>query len=371
MKVGVDISSLTAQRTGVGTYVYELIRALADMETDADILGYAMGLQKMGAGSVPTGMRYRKLGLPLSGIHWMWKYLGLPKVESIVGEGVDVVHATNFFLPPVKSAKRVLSVHDISFATHPEWVNAKVVKPYAGSMTRFCDEADGILVFSEFTKSEIVEHYGTGGEKIHVVPHGIREDWCCFDEAGAKEVVEGFGVMGPYVLYVGTIEERKNIRGLLDAFERLEDVPHRLVLAGGMGWLPKAFKDLVDERGLGDRVILPGYVEPESLSAFYKSADAFVFPSHYEGFGFPVLEAFSCDCPVITSNGSSLPEVGGNAAVYVEQSDADGLAEAIGKVLSDSEYADDLREKGRDRVREFTWSQTAEMTMDVYRSVKS
>lgn len=369
MKVGVDISPLTAHRTGVGTYVYELIHAFARVQSDVKISGYAAGLTPVEAGEVPTTMQYRQLRLPLSAIHKTWRAFKCPTIESIARDRLDVVHATNFFLPPVKSARRVLSVHDISFTSCPEWVDARVVKPYAEHMMRFCDRADAILVFSEFTKMEVVSKYGTLPEKVHVTPHGIRQDWCSCDSEQARKIVASSGIDGPYILFVGTIEERKNIHGILEAFEQLGDLPHKLVLVGGMGWMSTPFEEIVLKRGLKDRVVLPGYVHADSLPAFYKAAEAFVFPSLYEGFGFPVLEAFSSDCPVITSNDTSLPGVGGDAAIYVDPMNPEELAKAIRSVVTDSALANDLRKKGRARVKEFSWDRTAQMTLDVYRSV--
>lgn len=369
MKVGVDISPLTAHRTGVGTYVFELIHAFARMQSDVEISGYAAGLTPVEAAEVPPTMPYRQLRLPLSVIHKTWRTFQWPSIEKIARGSLDVVHATNFFLPPVESARRVLSVHDISFTSCPEWVDTRVVKPYAEHMMGFCDRADAVLVFSEFTKTEVVSRYGTLPEKVHVTPHGIRQDWCSFDGEQARKIVDRSGIEGPYVLFVGTIEERKNIHGILEAFEQLSDLPHKLVLVGGMGWMSTPFEEIVLNRGLKDRVVLPGYVSADTLPAFYKAADAFVFPSLYEGFGFPVLEAFSSDCPVITSNQTSLPGVGGDAVKYVDPMNPEELAEAIRSVVTDAELAGEMREKGRARVKEFTWDRTAQMTLDVYRSV--
>lgn len=368
MKLGLDISSLVHLRTGVGNYVYELSRSLLEQEA-ADIRGYAVGRMRLDWEALPATLTVDQVQVPTSLGYWAWRRMGWPTVESIVDESLDVAHGTNFFLPATRNAKRVISVHDICFTVHPEWMNRKVVSPYADYLADFCTKADAIITFSEFTKGEMVEHYGAEAEKIHVTPHGIRQDWCTFDREAAQDCVKRYGVEGPYVLFVGTIEERKNVVRLLEAFAELSDLPHRLVIVGQAGWMPKPLERLLDELGLRDRVHLPGFVAHDDLSAFYVAADAFVFPSHYEGFGFPVLEAFVCGCPVVTSNSTSLPEVGGDAAEYVDPMDVADIARGIETVVTDSERADGMRERGRLRAAEFDWLSTADKTLQVYRSV--
>lgn len=369
MQLGFDISSLTPARTGVGNYVYELGRALLRMESEIEVCGYASGRRAVDVSAMPQSMAYRQVHIPTSVLYKCWQYFRHPSVEFLLGRDLDVVHGTNFYLPETRRAKRIISIHDISFEVHPEWVNQRVVSPYASQVEEFCDEADGVITFSEFTKAEMVSRYGTDPDKIYVTPHGIRSDWCRFGEKAAKARVTELGIQGPYVLYVGTIEERKNIRRFLEAFAMLENFPHQLVLVGNEGWMSTPLAKLIDELNLSERVVWLGYIAHEDLSAFYKAADAFVFPSLYEGFGFPVLEAFACGCPVITSNTTSLPEVGGDAVEYVDPMDVLDIARGIEKVIGDEEYAADLGRRGHERMRLFDWSATARATVEVYRSV--
>lgn len=368
MQLGLDMSPLTRVRTGVGNYVYELMLALAARD-DVQVQGYAVGRMALDRVSLPERVGCHQLHVPTSLGYWAWRRLGWPSVESITGQELDVAHGTNFYMPTVRKAARVISVHDISFVVHPEWMNRKVVSPYADYLGEFCAQADAVITFSDFTKREMAEHLGADEGKIHVTPHGIREEWCHFSREAATDCVKGYGIEGPYVLYVGTIEERKNVPRLLEAFARLKELPHKLVMVGRPGWMPKPLEALLDELDLRDRVHLPGYVSHRNISAFYAGADAFLFPSLYEGFGFPLLEAFTCGCPVVTSNTTSLPEVGGDAVEFVNPLDTADIARGILAVVSDEGRADVLRERGRARAAEFSWSRTAEQTMDVYRSV--
>ncbi|MFP6581921.1 MAG: glycosyltransferase family 1 protein [Candidatus Hydrogenedentota bacterium] len=369
MQLGFDISSLTPARTGVGNYVFELGCALLRIDSEFELHGYATGRRAVDVSGMSHPMAYRQVHIPTSVLYKCWRYFRHPSVEFLLGRDLDVVHGTNFYLPETRRAKRIISVHDISFEVHPEWVNQRVVSPYASQIEEFCDEADGIITFSEFTKAEMVSHYETEPDKIHVTPHGIRSDWCRFGDEAAKARVAELGIQGAYVLYVGTIEERKNIRRMLEAFALLENYPHRLVLVGNEGWMSTSLTQLIEDLKLSDRVLLPGYIPHEDLSALYKAADAFVFPSLYEGFGFPVLEAFACGCPVITSNTTSLPEVGGDVVEYVDPMEVLDIARGIEAVIGDTDYARDLGRRGHERMRLFDWSETARETVDVYRSV--
>ena len=368
MQLGLDMSPLTPIRTGVGNYVYELMLALAGRD-DVDIHGYALGRMTLDRDSLPQAVGCHQLHLPTSLGYWAWQRFGRPSVEGLTRRELDVVHGTNFYLPSTRRAARVISVHDISFVVHPDWMNRKVVSPYADRLREFCDQADAVITFSEFTKREMVEHLDADGEKIHVTPHGIREEWCRFDRETATTCVQRYGIDGPYLLYVSTIEERKNVPRMLEAFATLTELPHKLVLVGRPGWMPKSLDVLLDELNLRDRVHLPGYVSHRDVSAFYAAADAFVFPSLYEGFGFPLLEAFVSGCPVVTANTTCLPEVGGDAVELVDPMDVDDIARGMMTVVSDTEYAGTLRERGKARAGEFSWSRTANQTMSVYRSV--
>lgn len=369
MRLGFDISPLTASRTGVGNYVQELGRALSSLGSDIEILGYASGRGNVDVSGLPESFRYRQVRVPTSMVYWGWENLGRPSAEWLAGQNLDVVHGTNFFLPATRGAKRVISVHDISFEVHPEWVNAKVVRPYASRMKVFCEKADKIITFSEFTKSEMMDRYGTPAEKIHVTPHGIRAKWCGFDARSARARAQQLAIRDPFLLYVGTLEERKNIARLLEAFASLKELPQKLVLVGNAGFLETPLNQMIENLGIRDRVIRPGYVAHDDLSALYRTADAFLFPSLYEGFGFPVLEAFASECPVVVSNTTCLPEVGGDAVEYVDPMDVADIARGIERVVLDREYADELRSRGTERMKLYSWDKTAQDTADVYRSV--
>jgi glycosyltransferase involved in cell wall biosynthesis len=239
-------------------------------------------------------------------------------------------------------------------------------------MGRFARESDAILAYSESTARDITKHLGVANEKVTVVPLAVDEDFGPMDhEATAAHLQREYGLEGPFVLFVGTIEPRKNVPTLLRAFAQISgEVPHQLVLAGATGWNSEEFQRTLDETALGDRVFQTGYVrDHRELAAFYSAADLFAFPSYYEGFGLPVLEALTCGCPVVAANNSSIPEVTGEAAVLLNADDVDAWAETMRLLLSNPDKRAQFSEAGLRRAALFSWRDCATRTAEVYRRV--
>ncbi len=232
--------------------------------------------------------------------------------------------------------------------------------------------ADAIVACSAATRDDIVSLLGVDSARIHVV-HGAVDIPAHLPErdASAKLLARDLDIHTPFLLFVSTLEPRKNIEGILRAFAlAAPNIPHSLVIAGGTGWGMEGLPALLESLHLGDRVRLLGYVtQPAHLPALYTAADAFFFPSHYEGFGLPVLEAMAHGCPVITSQGSSLPEVAGDAARYVVPDDHQGMADTLCEVAQDAALRDTLSAIGRVRARDFSWQYAASRTLELYRSL--
>ena len=298
-----------------------------------------------------------------------WHYTGRPRLETLVG-AADVVHATNYFLPPTRRARRVLTIHDLAFAAVPEVCPVDKVGPFAGDLGRFAREADAVIAVSEATKRDVVRFFDVSPEKIAVVHHGKGEHFRPVERDEAADWLRSeYKIEGPFFLFVGTIEPRKNVAALVQAFANVaKEMPHALVLIGGGGRGAGEVLALAEQLGVGDRVVRPGYVDAGELPWFYSGAEAFVFPSHYEGFGMPVLEAMACGCPVICADNSSLPEVAGGAAELVNATDVDGLAAAMVKVASDQTHRDGLVTRGLARAATFSWERCADETLAVYRA---
>lgn len=371
MRVGIDISPITATRTGVGNYCYYLLKSMAALAPEIQFAGFSSGSARVQLGPLKDRVTHRHIPLPTRALYALWAALGSPKVDTFLG-GVDVYHATNYVLAPTKRARRVVTIHDLSFLIVPELCSPKIRRIFARGIRGFAHEADAILVYSQSTKNDLVRLLDADPATITVAPIAVDEQFGPIPrEQAVAQLAQLYDLRPPFILFVGTLEPRKNVPTVLRAFARLaKEIPHQLVLVGGVGWNAEPIFKTIEELNLNSRVTHVGFVPTyEHLPLFYSAADAFVFPSHYEGFGLPVLEAMACGCPVVTANNSSLPEVAGDAALYAAADDVDGLAQAIRKVLTDLSLSQRLRTRGIDRARTFSWRRCAETTLALYRSL--
>jgi glycosyltransferase involved in cell wall biosynthesis len=372
MRLGIDISPLAGSQTGVGRFCASLLgQLLARSEGGLKFMTFSSGLRKVELPEQAGDIPHRHVPLPTRLLYRAWSTLGVPRVDRLLG-GVDVYHATNYFLPPTKSARRVVTIYDVAFLVNPGWCSPKVVKPFAEGVKRFVSEADAVLVCSETTKKDLIRITGVSGEKITVTYGAADEALAPLPREEATEgLLRRYGLETPFFLFVGTLEPRKNVRNLLEGFAALQGrIPrHHLVLVGAEGWGAGEVHDAVARFGLGARVHCPGYVPRADLAAFYSAAEAFVLPSWYEGFGLPVLEAMACGCPVIASNRASLPEVTGDAGILVDPSVPRDIAAALEQVALDEDRRAELVARGHERVRRFSWEATADATLAVYRSL--
>ena len=370
MRIGLDITPATARPTGVGEYVLHTLEHLLPLLGEGDqVHGWSSGLHS--PAHLPAGLPFRHIPVPTRGLYGLWRQVPFPRVDRLLG-GLDVFHATNFFLPPTFKARRVLTVYDLAFLIEPRWASPKIVGPFSRDVPRFVREADAVITCSGHSRDDIVRLCGVSPERVHVA-HGAADPLFVPRD---REVVRNrvralFGWDGPYVLYVGTIEPRKNLETLVRAFARIRGkFPHRLVLAGGTGWNMQHFPALLSDLHLEDRVVLPGYLPTrDDLAIAYSGADLFVLPSHYEGFGLPLVEAMACACPSVASNTASLPEVGGNAVRYFDPADEAALAAEMEILLGDADKRAHLAARGPAQAAQFNWTETAGRTLAVYRSL--
>ena len=311
--------------------------------------------------------------MPPALLHLSWHYLGFPNLEALIGD-VDLAHGLSYVLPRSRRAKKVLTVYDLTFMLIPQTHPLSRQKLLPNFVKRSVRDADAIIAISESTKQDIMSVFHVPDHKVTVTYLGV--DHSTFNpnapRAAIEKVKKKFSITKNYIFYLGTIEPRKNVDLLLKAFQRVKDqtdANFQLVLSGKVGWkvenLMKTIRALVNS---GD-VVHTGYISEEEAACLYNGAEAFVYPSQYEGFGIPVLEAMACGCPVIASNSSSLPEVVGDAGVLVEPNNMEELSEAIVKVIHDGELSRALKEKGIQRAAHFTWERTARTTRDLYVSL--
>ncbi len=361
MLIGIDASRAVAARpTGTEVYSRRLIRALLTLESSHRFRLYFRSSPSTGAF---TGAEFRVIPFPR-----LWTHLRLS--WEMARRPPDVLFVPAHVLPLVHPRASLVTVHDLGYLYFPE-AHPWSQRLYLDLSTRWntCAAAR-ILADSKATKSDLVTRYGTPPDKIAVVYPGCDETLAPVRDPAAIEAVKArWGIVGDYFLYLGTLQPRKNLACIITAFAALEPETLKpgtvLVLAGKRGWLYEDLFAQVHRLGLEERVLFPGYVPDEDKAALLSGALAFVFPSLYEGFGLPVLEAQACGCPVITSTTSSLPEVSGDAALLVNPHDTTAITAAMQRIVADSALRERLIERGLANVRRFSWIACAQSVLSV------
>lgn len=370
MKVCLDIQAALGQRAGVGRYVRKLLWNLGAGAGADEIAAFYFDFKRTGLDSAPPGVQMRTCRwMPGRMAQAAWKRIGFPPYDWFAGKA-DLYHFPNFIRPPLSRGKKsVVTIHDVSFLRMPETTEAKNLAWLSAEIHRTAERADAILTDSHFSAREICELLKVPAEKVFPVWLGLPE----FGPPPAADAVvqarKALGLEKPYLLMVGTIEPRKNIPFLVKVYEALKDFDGDLVLAGGLGWKTGETLRAISESPRQGGIRLLKHMNDAQLSALYAGAAAFVFPTRYEGFGFPPLEAMGRGAPVISARNSSLPEVLGEAAEWVDGYDAEAWADKVRAVLADSARAARLRAAGFAQAKKFTWEETARKTWDVYRGI--
>ena len=353
---------------GVGRYVRALAAHLpVEAAVDRGAVEFLVArhpAEQLAAAGLPPAQT-RRLAWPGRLVTRTWVTLRRPGLPSSLLDDLDLVHATSAAVPPTRGRPLVATVHDLAFRHYPEAYPAAGRRYHERSARIVADEAARVLVHSEATARDLAELYGVDRGRVTITPLGVEvpEEP---DHAGAGRLLRDLGVRGPFLLAVGTLEPRKNLPRLLDAFgEVTAELPdHWLVVVGPVGWGPRL-------RPTWDsvRVKLAGPVGDRLLHALYQAADGLAYPSLYEGFGLPVLEAMANGTPVLTSDRSSLPEVAGDAALLVDPLDRAAIAAGLVRLAGDAGLRERLTEAGRRRAAGFTWRATAAATWATYRQV--
>lgn len=368
-RIAIDYTSAIQQRAGIGRYTRHLITALAALDHTTHYVLFSAGRDPLPP-AWPANFTRRELPISDRYLSIIWQRLRLPLPVELFTGRVDVYHSPDFVLPPLIRARKVLTVHDLSFIRYPECSSPALLQYLVHSVPPSVRRADYLLADSLSTKHDLIELLGIPEERVTVVYAGYDPRFHPQAQAKDRAVHEQYGIRGPYILGLGTLQPRKNFCTLVRAYNQLvyeHHIPHKLVIGGGKGWLYNDILTTTQELGLEERVVFPGFVADEHLPALYRGAELFAFPSLYEGFGIPILEAMGCGTPVVTSNTSSLPEVAGDAALCVDPQDSAALADAIWQVLSDDTLRQTLRQRGLERVKLFTWEKAAIALLEVYR----
>jgi glycosyltransferase involved in cell wall biosynthesis len=387
-KIAIDATPLLPRPSGIGMYVTHLIEALEalpDNDFELEII-YQPGLKNWLRGNLyfpdylhsHSPKRIIPLPVRLSNLFLRMPTLFLPIVERRFA-APDIFHGTNHTVFPFKQSLRALTIHDLTFIKHPEYTN-KTVRAYAEQVKHCLKWTDLVLTVSQSSKQDIIRYFGFNADRIQVTPLASRytANYLTKQLTDAQKTrlkqASGYDFTQPYILFVSTIEPRKNITGLIAAFDALKQnyhLEHQLVLIGQKGWRYEPIFDRIARSPYQAQIHHLSYLSDELVALFYAQAAVFVYPSHYEGFGLPVLEAMTLGAPVVTTNTASLPEVAGNAAVLVPPDDDQALAEGILAVLSDGELRDRLIHSGYQQAQAFSWQQTAQLTLNAYRSLLS
>lgn len=376
MDIAIDYTPAVLQGAGIGRYTRELVRALLPLldPTDRVTLLYPRERGRFEPTVAwPASVRIRRLPLPDRWQTVLWHRLRVPlPVEWLTGP-FDLFHAPNFLLPPVRRGRTIVTVHDLAFLVHPEYAYPALQRFLTAAVPRALARADHILADSEATRGDAIRLFGLSPERISVVGAGVEPRFRPLDRAALQEVADRYGLSDvPFVLTVGTLEPRKNLDGLIRGFalaRRLADFPHHLVVVGGKGWLYEKIFAEVERSRVGDVVHFLGFVPDTDLPALYNLADLFAYPSHYEGFGLPVLEALACGTPVLCTATSSLPEIAGDAAWLIPPGDDEALATALARLLSDADLRRELGRRGPPHAAAWTWDKPAARLLAVYRRV--
>ncbi|MBQ7251827.1 MAG: glycosyltransferase family 4 protein [Kiritimatiellae bacterium] len=365
MRITLDIQSALANRSGVGRYTYELLRHLPQALAPGDSLSaFCFDFHRRASAlPVPPSVRIHAVPFPGRVAQALWKRLRFPPFE-LFAPASDLVHFPAFALPPLASRRSrvVATVHDVSFLRLPETTEPKNLAFLSAVIRPSVARADLILTDSEFSRTEIAETLSVPPDKIRAIPLGLSGD-ISLDGA----VLPPPPVEGPYLLFVGNLEPRKNLPLLIRAFDAVDTPDLSLVLAGGRGWKNEAIFEAMRNAKKANKIRYLQYVTDEVLRSLYAHAAAFVFPSLYEGFGLPPLEAAAAGVPVVCARNSSLPEVLGDAALWVEENRLDAWVEAIEGLLSDSALRARLSAAGKRQAARFTWDETARRTVAAYR----
>lgn len=355
LRVAVDLTSQLTPLTGVGVMVHELVERLARRD-DLCLTGYAVTWRGRGRlrDVVPPGVAVAERPMAARPLHEAWRHADHPRIDRWIGRH-DVVWGPNFVSPPTR-AGALVTVHDLTPVHYPELAN-RFTHSYPDLIRRALRHGAWIHTPSEFVRAEVIDHFGADPERVVAIHLGARE--APAGDATAGRTLAGGG---RYILAIGTVEPRKDLPTLVRAFDALagDDAELRLVVAGPDGWGTDALDAAVAATSHADRIVRLGWVDEPSRAALLAGAAAYAFPSVYEGFGLPPIEAMSAGVPVVATRAGSLPEVCGDGADLVEVGDAEGLAAALRRAVGDAAHRAELVERGRRVAARYEWDATGD-----------
>jgi glycosyltransferase involved in cell wall biosynthesis len=377
--IAIDYTPAVRQQAGIGRIIRGQVEALLQLQPDDDLRLFVTGrISTAEQGMAPLPL-YSTPYISERNLVRIWHRLDipLPRVEWIVGGQIDLLHATDFVLPPSKARRKIVTVHDLAFLHYPDAAMPGLHRYLNTVVPRSVHRADHILADSHHTAKDLHELWQVEKEAISVVQgavdHGFFRPITDGDEQQRVRRKYNLGAH-PFILGLSKLQPRKNFSRLIRAFHIAREeagIPHHLVIGGSKGWLFDDIFATVQELGLMGQVHFSGFVDDADLPALYSAADIFAYPSLYEGFGLPILEALACNTPVLTADNSCLPEAGGPGALYVDAESVESIAAGIIRLASDEDLRTRLREDGHAHAATFTWERSARQLLDAYSKVLS
>ncbi len=378
MRIGIDLTAAVSQGGGIGRYTRELVHALVEIDQENEYRFFSAKpppvLPVPNAVPMAANTVYHPAPLSERWLYRLWHRLQVPLPVQLFTGRLDLFHSPDFVLPPVNGRiPTLLTIHDLSFLKYPETFPPQLVGFLKLVVPRSIERATHIVADSEATKHDLSELWHVPSDKVTVLYSGVNERFQPITDVKKITAVRAKYNLGdaPYVLSVGTIQPRKNYQMLIQAFKKVaQQHPHSLIISGGKGWLYDDMMAEIDKQELNGRVRFIGFVDDADLPTLYSAATLFAFPSLYEGFGLPLLEAMGCGVPVITSNASSLPEVVGETAVQLSPHHPQQWTNALLELIDDPTRRTQLVAQGFRQVRQFSWTRAAYQLLSLYQTLK-
>lgn len=367
-RFGFEEKTNLPKRVGSSEFCFQLLKKINEIDTKNE---YTIYLPQNPTSDMPKENKNWKYEIIPN--TKLWTIFGLSK-RLIKEKNLDLFFSPTHYAPIFLSCSQVISILDVSYKHFPEMFPKKDLLKLAIWGKFSINNAEKIITISNSSRDDIINEYKVPKSKVEVIPVGIKE--VKVSKMDKNDFIKKYNLSNPYVLFVGTLQPRKNITKLIEAFSELktENLKPKtdldLVIVGRKGWDFENILSAPKKFNIEDKVKFLDNVTNEDLPLFYKNAEVFVLPSLYEGFGLPILEAMQNDCPVVASNISSLPEAGGNAALYFDPNNAEDIAKTIEKVVSDKRLREDMIRKGKEQIKKFSWEKSAHEVIKIFESIK-